>query len=148
MDKIFGNNDTTSVLITFTLNKYLLFCKQTAILNLPKPTIRELFPTEKMIPNQGVIIPKLKLEALIDKSIYNNDQQLQAVGHILKKTSGTSPYILFGPPGTGKTATLVEAVKQVYFQKKKSRIVVTAPSNPATNLLALRLLQHIPQGKI
>lgn len=38
---------------------------------------------------------------------------MQAINCILENTSGIYPYLIFGPPGTGKTVTVVEAVKQV-----------------------------------
>lgn len=42
----------------------------------------------------------------------NENQQL-AVRRILSGDCRPLPYILFGPPGTGKTVTIIEAVLQV-----------------------------------
>lgn len=148
MDKIFGKKkEKINVQIIFTLNKYLLFSKRAALNNLRQEDIERLFPANEQ-PPKTLISSKLRKSDLYDKSIFGNTEQFQAVNYILGKTSGHYPYILFGPPGTGKTAALVEAIKQVYFKKKFSTIIVTAPSNLATNLLALKLLQHIPKSMI
>lgn len=45
--------------------------------------------------------------------INSNEEQKQAVQNIVYKTSGNAPFIIFGPPGTGKTMTIVEAIVQV-----------------------------------
>lgn len=42
-----------------------------------------------------------------------NKEQDCAIRHIVAGTSRPAPYIVFGPPGTGKTYTIVEAIKQV-----------------------------------
>lgn len=52
---------------------------------------------------------------IYNELINSNEEQRSAVQHIVSKSSGTSPYIVFGPPGTGKTMTIVEAIIQVCF---------------------------------
>ena len=54
--------------------------------------------------------------ALYFRSFYDrnlNSEQKQAVQKIVSGSSRPAPYLVFGPPGTGKTVTLVEAIKQV-----------------------------------
>ena len=48
---------------------------------------------------------------LINRSL--NSRQRAAVARILKAQCRPMPYVLFGPPGTGKTVTLVETILQV-----------------------------------
>lgn len=50
---------------------------------------------------------------MFNKDLENNPEQKAAVQHILSGTSKPAPYLIFGPPGTGKTVTVVEAIKQV-----------------------------------
>lgn len=42
-----------------------------------------------------------------------NENQKLAVRRILSGDCRPLPYVLFGPPGTGKTVTIIEAVLQV-----------------------------------
>lgn len=73
-----------------------------------------------------------------------NPEQRAAVQTIVSGLAGAAPYVVFGPPGTGKTVTLVEAIKQVWLHHPDSHILATAPSNTAADLLAERLLEDIP----
>ncbi|PYF77270.1 AAA domain-containing protein [Pedobacter nutrimenti] len=49
--------------------------------------------------------------------------------------------IVHGPPGTGKTTTLVQAIKALYAQEAKP-ILVVAPSNTAVDLLSEKLAEQ------
>jgi ATP-dependent RNA/DNA helicase IGHMBP2 len=66
-----------------------------------------------------------------------NDSQQQA----LKKVLGT-PDVAFihGPPGTGKTTTIVEAIRKTIQQEKQ--VLVCAPSNAAVDLLVEKLFEQ------
>ncbi|XP_055319847.1 putative helicase mov-10-B.1 isoform X2 [Sitodiplosis mosellana] len=71
-----------------------------------------------------------------------NDEQKLAVKNILRQTSYPFPYLLFGPPGTGKTKTLIETVLQIIRNNNPDEyILVCATSNSACNEVAKRLLQ-------
>ncbi|NXX57126.1 SDE3 helicase, partial [Scopus umbretta] len=79
-----------------------------------------------------------------DRKLQANEEQCRAVTHIVTGMSRPAPYLIFGPPGTGKTVTLVEAIKQVWTCFKDARILACAPSNSATDLLCQRLIKDIP----
>jgi len=102
--------------------------------------------TSSLFPSSTTFPPSLshpKLECY-DKNVETNPEQLTAVTAIVTAQSGSAPYLVFGPPGTGKTVTLVEAIKQVWKLHTNSHILATAPSNTAADLLASRLAQDIP----
>ncbi|TRM60361.1 P-loop containing nucleoside triphosphate hydrolase protein [Schizophyllum amplum] len=71
--------------------------------------------------------------------IGTNGPQLQAVASIVKMPKGSLPFVVFGPPGTGKTVTIVEAILQVLRANPNARIIACAPSNSAADLIASRL---------
>ncbi|HTH56971.1 MAG TPA: AAA domain-containing protein [Cyclobacteriaceae bacterium] len=63
-----------------------------------------------------------------------NESQWKAVQ---KMTSTTDVAFIHGPPGTGKTTTIVEAIKQTI--KEERQVLVCAPSNAAVDLLVEKL---------
>jgi len=64
-----------------------------------------------------------------------NTQQNEAVQKILEAEDLA---IVHGPPGTGKTTTLVQAIR-LLVQRGEGPVLVTAPSNAAVDLLSERL---------
>ncbi len=66
-----------------------------------------------------------------------NESQQQAIAAILQNEQIT---ILHGPPGTGKTTTLAEAIIQLI--KAGEKILVAAPSNAAVDNIAKVLIQQ------
>ncbi|MEP7373927.1 MAG: AAA domain-containing protein [Chitinophagaceae bacterium] len=66
----------------------------------------------------------------------NKSQQL-AVDAIIQNELIT---IVHGPPGTGKTTTLIEAILQLI--KVGEKVLVSAPSNAAVDNIAKGLIQH------
>ncbi len=66
-----------------------------------------------------------------------NDSQNEAINEIL---AARDVAVVHGPPGTGKTTTVVQAVK--LLSREEPSILVTAPSNTAVDLLTERLVKE------
>ncbi len=105
----------------------------------------------------------VRLENVSFRNNRLNESQQQAVNAIIQNEEMT---IVHGPPGTGKTTTLVEAIFQLV--QKEEKILVSAPSNTAMDNIAKGLIaqgvkilrvgnsskvdetifQHTPEGKL
>lgn len=81
-------------------------------------------PTFEKI-DDSVIIPQL------------NFSQNRAVRHIL---SANDVAVVHGPPGTGKTTTIVQAIRLVLQTEKQ--ILVCAPTNTAVDLVTEKLIEQ------
>uniref|UniRef100_A0AAQ5WYZ0 RNA helicase n=1 Tax=Amphiprion ocellaris TaxID=80972 RepID=A0AAQ5WYZ0_AMPOC len=104
-----------------------------------------LFPAAPPFACQQTELPKLKL---FDCKLERNPEQYRAVQHIVAGSSKPAPYLVFGPPGTGKTVTLVEAIKQIEKTEHSCHILACAPSNSATDLLCKKILEHVDEHKV
>jgi superfamily I DNA and/or RNA helicase len=85
----------------------------------------------------GAEISKPKENINFQKVSELNESQNKAIEEVLKTKDIA---IIHGPPGTGKTTTMVEAIKKScnYYGEK---ILVTAPSNAAVDMLTERLAE-------
>ncbi|KAF2277137.1 P-loop containing nucleoside triphosphate hydrolase protein [Westerdykella ornata] len=77
-----------------------------------------------------------------------NYEQLQAVNSACEADFGVLPFLISGPPGTGKTKTLVEIALQLLNTTDVAHILICAPSDQAADTLALRLRQHLSPEKL
>ncbi|XP_039956870.1 putative helicase MOV-10 [Bactrocera tryoni] len=97
-----------------------------------------LFPNRN--PYKKEFAKDVKLQ-IINRQISENPEQLQAVKQIVGGANPYAPYIVVGPPGTGKTTTIVEAILQLYINRPKCHILITASTNSACDTIALKLCE-------
>ena len=131
--------------VRFTLSRYPLKNMHRAVSLANDNILRTLFPTVEMLPATQTALPNIRC---YNQLIERNEKQLMAVKHIVAGSAGPVPYVVFGPPGTGKTVTMVEAIKQVAKVSAGCHILATAPSNTAADLLTERLMGHIVKKDI
>lgn len=100
---------------------------------------RFLFPTEKNIKSR-----QINTAADIKWFFpYLNDSQKQGVKNIIHGYCRPLPYIIFGPPGTGKTITLVESICQIATLMESSVILVATPNNRSSNTITAILSKYL-----
>ncbi|NXP23788.1 SDE3 helicase, partial [Scytalopus superciliaris] len=127
--------------VTFTFNRLLLQVQhRAATLAMRRGLSSLLFPSASCYKS---LCPGPFQPRWFDRKLQANEEQCRAVTHIVTGMSRPAPYLIFGPPGTGKTVTVVEAIKQVWTCFKDARILACAPSNSAADLLCQRLITDI-----
>ncbi|XP_060925046.1 putative helicase mov-10-B.1 [Limanda limanda] len=129
--------------VKFTQNRYLLKLQHRAVELAAKYNLEDvLFPSGAAAPNPSPIL------RMFDKNLENNPEQRAAVQHIVAGSSKPAPYLVFGPPGTGKTSTLVEAMYQVIMADQSAHILACAHSNSACDLLWERLMKTMDPQRV
>lgn len=113
--------------------------------SLGRVKVQTIFPHHGESQHSGnqYEVEKLKFS---NTNLAENPEQVAAVTNIVGRfsspTSSKPPFLLHGPPGTGKTTTVIEACKQLLpLLPDGKKILMTAPSNAAVDLLALALLK-------
>ncbi|XP_015251753.1 PREDICTED: putative helicase mov-10-B.1 [Cyprinodon variegatus] len=130
--------------VEFTINSLTMKLQHRAVDLAVKHELGEmLFPSDTAVPSFS--ITKL---SMFNRKLENNPQQRKAVEHIIAGSSKPAPYIIFGPPGTGKTITVVEAINQVTRVDPSAHILACAPSNSACDLLCERLKAHLNSNQL
>ncbi len=86
----------------------------------------------------GATQPTFNTELPVTPNPRLNSQQQVAVTKIVQANELS---IVHGPPGTGKTTTLVQAIKTLLTQNNQ-QILVVAPSNTAVDLLSEKLSEE------
>ncbi|KAI0293934.1 P-loop containing nucleoside triphosphate hydrolase protein [Russula brevipes] len=107
----FPGHESRQFDVRFQLNRTVLR-RQHQALRAEHHAPRLLFPESADVPASKATSSKASL-TFHDPKIENNPRQFQAVEQILALPSNSAPFIIFGPPGTGKTVTIVEAIKQI-----------------------------------
>ncbi|KAH9930517.1 P-loop containing nucleoside triphosphate hydrolase protein [Epithele typhae] len=116
--------------------------RQHQALSVPSPSSqRLLFPqmADQGVPNTVSAQQLAGHVITFNTLVASNAAQIQAVKSILHLKPSAAPFVIFGPPGTGKTITVVEAIRQVLHRDPNAKILACAPSNSAADLLAQRL---------
>ncbi|KXX82993.1 putative helicase MOV-10 [Madurella mycetomatis] len=97
-----------------------------------------LFPTEADCDVQANLQSGLSGLHFFDDRL--NLEQRIAVQNVCRQNYGVLPYLISGPPGTGKTMTLIEiALQLINNVPNVSHILMCAPSEQAADTLAGRL---------
>lgn len=94
-----------------------------------------------LLGQESPTLEKQDLKKFFDEAL--NDSQKEAVDFSL----GSDVSVIHGPPGTGKTYTVIEIIRQLASEGNK-RILVCGPSNISVDNILERLHPHIKGDKL
>lgn len=141
--------------ITFIVQDHKYSPLYSAIAKVARVLLQDLLPPQWLrsilfpIEDHGVLQSTLS-KGSFDLPWYDkhlNFEQQKAVDAIVKGQYGVIPFIISGPPGTGKTKSLVEAALQLLHSaataNERCHLLICAPSDSAADTIATRLKAHL-----
>lgn len=131
-----------AVNVSFRTSRITICRNHYAIENACKLDPLVLFPKQIPFRNTNPLSSSIKW---VNKEL--NVRQRNAVEWILRGESQPAPYIIFGPPGTGKTVTVVETMLQIWKRDPKARILACAGSNSCADTISQKLISSKLIGK-
>lgn len=132
-------NTVTYDRMNSTLRKLREFKEQ----SISNPIFDILLPTEGTAKKIKAVKPTKDTASIEFNNPNLNDSQKYAIRFSLENKLS----IIHGPPGTGKTFTLVELIQQILARDNNSRVLVCAPSNIAVDTILERLSKVIKDKK-
>lgn len=105
------------------------------------PLIQLLLGISNFIPPSSEAVEKTLIDTKFHNLRLNNSQK-----HAISFAMNSNLSIIHGPPGTGKTYTLIELIQQL--AESNGRILVCAASNIAVDTIIERLDKIMPYGKM
>eukprot|EP01038_Epipyxis_sp_PR26KG_P010898 gene10898-14628_t len=171
LKQIFNKYKRFHVRFTFDKFGFVFVHKSLAILMNSAYYMNCLFPSQQTIDladrfydvlssNSTHSMEKLDTNQVINprNRIGFNDAQNEAIDTILqlcemREMSPLSflplpPYVIFGPPGTGKTSTIIETILAIREKYPNKRILACAPSDAAADVICLRLISHFQPNQL
>ncbi|TFK41414.1 P-loop containing nucleoside triphosphate hydrolase protein [Crucibulum laeve] len=126
--------------VKFVLNRLPLRRMHHALNNSFKPA-RVLFPGPEHVAGlRRVTAAQRSSFVPIYRPLREDEEQMETIAAIVNQDPGSVPFVVFGPPGTGKTVTIVEAMQQILLLNPEARILACAPNNSAADLIAQKLV--------
>uniref|UniRef100_A0A7E4V8J2 AAA domain-containing protein n=1 Tax=Panagrellus redivivus TaxID=6233 RepID=A0A7E4V8J2_PANRE len=107
-----------------------LFIQQKLAYKITPPTDKSILQNQTTLTSSATAVNQATHTDL-------NEEQQRAVNEITRGDT-SNIFMLFGPPGTGKTFTLVKAITQLVRSGK--RVLICAPSNKAADVISCAIL--------
>ncbi|KAJ7378384.1 hypothetical protein OS493_023639 [Desmophyllum pertusum] len=82
----------------------------------------------------------------LDPKLINNVNQREVIRRILEPGNNSSPLVVFGPFGTGKTFTLNQAIRHL-VTKERNRILLCTHTNSAADIHVQLLHDYLTKEK-
>lgn len=104
-----------------------------------------------LFPNEEDGAMQIQLRSVPHRELFDsaiNYEQAHAVGSVCTNDYSTLPYLISGPPGTGKTKTLVELAMQLLETTEIAHALICAPSEAAADTLAIRLSKYLSNKQL